>query len=114
MMRRVMLAIAAAATLAACETPNQTTRDLDHLARDYQQSEQTAPQNVDDATRADICGASHFANLVGQPASSINRDTLPPRTRIISPEQMVTQDFVAARLNIRVGPDGKVTMVQCF
>lgn len=114
MIRSMVLALAAAAMLSACETPKQTTRDLDHLASDYQQSNQDAPQNVDDATRADTCGASHFASLVGQPASSINRDTLPPRTRIISPGQMVTQDFIAARLNIRVGPDGKVAALRCF
>ena len=114
MIRSMMLAAAAAVMLSGCETPGQTTRDLDHLSRDYQQSAQDTPQNADEATRADICGASHFANLVGTPASAINRDTLPARTRIISPGQMVTQDFVAARLNIRVGPDGKVASVQCF
>jgi hypothetical protein len=113
-MIRLVLATAAVLSLAACETPDPTTRDLDHLSRDYQQSVSAQPQNEEDATRADTCGASHFANLVGQPAASINRDTLPPRARIISPGQMVTQDFVAERLNLRIGPDGKVAAVQCF
>lgn len=115
MIRSMMLA-AAVLSLAACETPEQTTRDLDRIGRDYQQSalEGPTPQNAEEATRADICGASHFANLVGQPAASINRDTLPPRARIISPGVMVTQDFVPERLNIRVAPDGKVASVQCF
>lgn len=115
-MIRSMLAAAAALSLAACQTPEQTTRDLDHLSRDYQQSSQegATPQNAEEATRADVCGASHYANLVGQPASSINRDMLPPRARIISPGVMVTQDFSPERLNLRVGPDGKVASVQCF
>ncbi len=113
-MIRSMMCAAAVLSLAACETPNQTTRDLDHLSRDYQQSSEATASNAEDATRADICGASHFVNLVGTQAAAINRDTLPPRARIISPGQMVTQDFVAARLNIRVGPDGKVASVQCF
>jgi len=114
-MIRSLTIAAAALALAACQT-QQTDRDLDRLGRDYQrQSQESATsQNVDDATRADICGASHFADLVGKPASAISRDTLPPRSRIISPGMMVTQDFVAGRLNIRVGPDDKVTAVQCF
>jgi methionine synthase II (cobalamin-independent) len=32
------------------------------------------------------------------PASAIDRSTLPPRTRIISPGMMVTQDFSPERL----------------
>lgn len=114
MIRSTMLLAAAALMLSACETPETTTRDLDHLSRDYQQASQSTPQNIDEATREDTCGASHFANLVGTPASAINRDSLPARARIISPGMMVTQDFSAERLNIRVGPDGKVAAVQCF
>jgi peptidase inhibitor I78 family protein len=114
MIRSLMLALAAASILSSCETPEPTTRDLDHLSRDYQQASQATADNADDATRADVCGASRFVNLVGQPASAINRDALPARARIISPGQMVTQDFVAERLNIRVGPDGKVASIQCF
>jgi len=114
-MIRSLLLAAALTALAACEA-EQTTRDLDQIARDYQhQSENSAtPQNADEATRADVCGASHFQSLLGQPASSINRDTLPPHARIISPGMMVTQDFVPGRLNIRVGPDAKVASIQCF
>ena len=114
MIRSMMLAAAAALMLSGCETPEPTTRDLDHLTSDYQQSSSATPQNAEEATRADVCGASHFANLIGQPAAAINRDALPAHARIISPGQMVTQDFVAGRLNIRVGPDGKVASVQCF
>jgi hypothetical protein len=107
--------VAAALALAACQG-QQTERDLDQIGRDYQrQSQESAnSQNTDDATRADVCGASRFAAFVGKPASSIDRSTLPPRARIISPGMMVTQDFVAGRLNIRVGPDDRVTAVQCF
>jgi hypothetical protein len=115
-MIRFVLTAAAVLSLTACETPNPTTRDLDRLGRDYQQSSQegATPQNADEATRADVCGASHYASLVGQPESAINRDDLPPRARIISPGMMVTQDFSPERLNLRIGPDGKVASVQCF
>jgi hypothetical protein len=114
MIRSLTLAVAVLA-LSACQA-DQTTRDLDKLGQDYQQqSEQSAtPQNADEATRADICGASRYRDLLGKPESQINRDTLPPHTRIIRPGEMVTQDFVPARLNIRLGPDGKVASLQCF
>lgn len=107
---------AALLALAACETPAQTTRDLDRLSADYQrQSRYTAtPENAQQATAADACGASRFRALVGQPIASVDRSALPPRTRIISPGMMVTQDFLPERMNLRVGPDGKVAALECF
>jgi hypothetical protein len=114
MIRSLALA-AAVLALSACQA-DQTTRDLDKLGQDYQQqSEQSAsPQNPDQATRADICGASHYRDLLGKSVSQIDRDGLPPHARIIRPGEMVTQDFMPERLNIRVGPDGKVASLQCF
>lgn len=72
------------------------------------------PQNADGATAADTCGANAYRRLIGHPATEIDRATLPPRTRVIMPGQMITMDFSAERLNIRVAPDGKVTEVGCF
>jgi hypothetical protein len=114
-MIRTLVLAGAALALSAC-TADQTTRDLDQLGQDYQrQTEQGAtPQNTDEATRADYCGASHFRALIGKTESQIDRDTLPLHTRIIRPGEMVTQDFLPERLNIRLGPDGKVASVQCF
>ncbi|MFZ2029448.1 MAG: I78 family peptidase inhibitor [Vitreimonas sp.] len=107
---------AALLLLASCTTPDPTYRDLDRMGRDYQRdTEGTAtPQNEQQATAADTCHASRFHALIGAPASAIDRSTLPPRTRIISPGMMVTQDFAPERLNIRVAPDGKVAAIQCF
>lgn len=73
-----------------------------------------APQNADEATRLDVCGASRFIHLIGQPAADIDRSALPPRTRIITPEMMITQDFSPERLNIVVGTDGRVGSLRCF
>jgi len=72
------------------------------------------PNNAQDATAQDTCGASHWRQYVGRPASEIDRSQLPSRARVIMPGQMITMDFSAERLNIRVGPDGKVTEVGCF
>lgn len=116
-MIRLALGAAALMLLAACETPGDPTyRDLDHMGRDYQRDTQATatPQNEEQATAADVCHASRFRALMGTPASAIDRSTLPPHTRIISPGMMVTQDFSPERLNIRVAPDGKVAAIQCF
>jgi hypothetical protein len=73
-----------------------------------------SPQTADEATAQDACGASRFAHLIGTPADQIDRATLPPRTRIITPEMMVTMDFSVERLNIMVGTDGRVGSMRCF
>ena len=72
------------------------------------------PQNAEDATAQDTCGMARFAHLIGTEASRIDRATLPPRTRIVTPEMMVTQDFWPERLNIMVGTDGLVGSMRCF
>jgi len=107
---KFILAAAALALAAACGSPPQTYRDLDQLGQDYQRP----PQNADDATRQDACGMARFRHLIGMQASAIDQSTLPPRTRIITPDMMVTQDFSAQRLNIMVGTDGRVGSLRCF
>jgi hypothetical protein len=115
-MTRLALLGAAMLLLAACGTPDQTYRDLDRIGRDYQRDSQGAatPQNAEQATAADTCGASHFHALIGTPAANIDRSTLPAHTRIISPGMMVTQDFSPQRLDIRVAPGGNVAALECF
>jgi hypothetical protein len=57
---------------------------------------------------------ARFQNLIGTPASAIDRSTLPPGTRILTPTSIVTQDFRADRLNIMTGTDGKVSSLRCY
>jgi hypothetical protein len=107
---KFMLATVALAFTAACGTAPQTYRDLDRMGQDYQRP----PQNPDEATRADSCGAARFRNLVGEEVATIDPGTLPERARIITPDMMVTQDFSPTRLNIIVGTDGRVGSLRCF
>lgn len=72
------------------------------------------PQNAEQATAQDTCGMSRFRHLIGTQADHIDRATLPPRTRVITPDMMVTMDFSAERLNIMVGTDGRVGSLRCF
>jgi len=73
-----------------------------------------APDSAEAATQADTCGISRFRHLIGARADQIDRATLPPRTRIITPDMAVTMDFSAERLNIMVGTDGIVGSMRCF
>jgi hypothetical protein len=73
-----------------------------------------APANAAEATAQDTCGASAHQALIGTPASAIDLATYPAGTRIITPETMVTQDFVPTRLNITVGTDGNVASLNCY
>ena len=109
------MAIAAVLAMAACTQAPQTYRDLDQLGRDYErESTSHPPAPSDRSTAQDTCGASRFRNLMGAPERQIDRATLPAGTRIIRPGQMVTMDFNALRLNIRIAPDGKVAALECF
>lgn len=69
----------------------------------------TTPEAADET-----CPAGQFQNLVGARAADIDHDALPDPHRIITPDMMVTADFMAARLNIIVGTDGLVGSVRCF
>jgi len=63
---------------------------------------------------ADTCGMANFRQFIGQPASVIDRSTLPPRTRIIGPNDAVTMDYSEGRLNIMTNAAGVVTELRCF
>lgn len=105
-MRRVLMAFAALAVLAGCQTVT------DQPAAPAPPAD--APQTAEEATREDTCGMAAFRHLIGTPASAIDRATLPPRTRIVTPDSMVTQDFAPGRLNIFTGTDGLVSSLRCF
>jgi len=72
------------------------------------------PANPGQTNHGDTCGAARFAALIGARADRIDRAGLPPLTRIITPDMMVTQDFSPDRLNIMVGADGVIGSVRCF
>ena len=101
-MRAALSALALLAACAAPETPEQAP------------PANGEPQNAEEATQADSCGARRFTGLIGTPADQIDRSTLPTRTRVITPDMMVTMDFSAQRLNIIVGTDGRVGSLRCF
>ena len=106
-MRAFLIALAAM-TAAACSQPGPPN------APDETPAASAGPQTAEEATAQDTCGASRFQHLIGTPASEIDQSTLPEGARIITPETMVTQDFVPTRLNITAGTDGNVASLNCY
>lgn len=109
-MRKFFLIAACAAALAAC---GQTTTPATTEAPATVETP-AAPTNAAEATAQDTCGAAAHQALIGTPASGIDLATFPAGTRIVTPETMVTQDFVPTRLNITTGTDGNVASLNCY
>lgn len=109
-MRKFFLIAAAAIALTAC---GQTTAPAT-TETPVAETTVAAPTNQAEATAQDTCGAAAHQALIGTQASAIDPATLPAGTRIITPGMMVTQDFVATRLNVAVGIDGLVGSLSCY
>ncbi len=110
-MRKFFLIATCAAALAAC---GETTVSTPAAPETEVAEAPAAPTNAAEATAQDTCGAAAHLALVGTSASAIDLATLPAGTRIVTPETMVTQDFVPARLNITTSTDGDVASLNCY
>ncbi len=77
-------------------------------------AEATPPPVAEQPSSPDTCGVARFQSLIGTPADAIDRATLPPGTRILTPTSIVTRDFRQDRLNIMTGADGKVSSLRCY
>lgn len=62
--------------------------------------------------RPDACGAADYAPLVGTNAAGVK---LPPGkdVRLIGPDSMVTLDYRAERLNLRLNAAGTIVSADC-
>lgn len=107
---RKLLMTACVLALAACgQTTTPATTETP-----VAETPVAAPTNAAEATAQDTCGAAAHQALIGTPASAIDLTRFPAGTRIITPETMVTQDFVPTRLNITTGTDGNVASLNCY
>lgn len=100
MKRALVFALLVGLAAACASTDPMTTREMDRVGT--QQEE-----------RPDTCSAADHQNLVGRTTAEIDMTMLPANTRTICYGCMATQDFVARRLNLQLGRDGKVASVRC-
>lgn len=62
----------------------------------------------------DTCQAAAFQGLVGQPRAILAQMLFPAGTRIIGPNDAVTADYNAGRMNIEVGANDRIGKVACY
>jgi Peptidase inhibitor I78 family len=75
--------------------------------------ETPVPPTSTSVTTEDTCGKAQYANLVGKLATDPGVPAASPTVRRITPGMQVTMDFAPARLDIRIGPDGKIAGLTC-
>ena len=59
------------------------------------------------------CDATTYETLLWKPTSALDGVTLPKLSRIIHPDQAVTADYRAERLNIKIGKLNRIEQVFC-
>mgnify|MGYP006274046667 CR=1 FL=1 len=89
---------------APVETPEETSPGEDAVVQ----------PELDPLDRmGDACGMAPFRRYLGQAASDIPEDELPPRARIVGPDTQVTMDYAPRRLNILTDEAGTVIGFKC-
>lgn len=104
MMRLVIAGLVLLAT--ACTSQPQTYRDLERIANEQQREAISRPP-------PDTCQMAAHRNLIGRDGASIDQSTLPAGSRVICHNCPVTLDYRGDRLNVELGPDGKVARLRC-
>lgn len=61
----------------------------------------------------DTCGATAYAELIGQDATALEKVPILGMVRVIRPGDMVTQDFRPTRINFVIGTDNSITAIKC-
>lgn len=91
---------------AACASEPMSYRDLERMANNQQREAISRPP-------PDTCQIAAHQNLIGVEGSTIDRSTLPPNSRVVCHQCAVTLDYRSDRLNVELGPDGKVARLRC-
>lgn len=105
-MRRVVLAMAAALAAASCMHEPMSYRELEDMTRRHQREAISHPE-------PDSCQMEAHRHLIGTDGASIDQSGLPAGARVICHDCVVTMDHRADRLNLQLGPDGKVASLRC-
>jgi len=61
----------------------------------------------------DVCGASAFQVLVGQPAEAAANLPTDKPVRVIPFGAIVTQEYIPNRINVRLDPEGIILRIDC-
>ncbi len=62
---------------------------------------------------SDPCGSLQYLSKVGTKVDDAGADAVPPGSRIIRPDTVVTADYRAERLNVHVNAKGRIERYDC-
>ena len=65
------------------------------------------------APAEDTCNAAEYADLVGKPATALERVLLLGKVRVIRPNQAVTMDYWPDRINFMIDEDARIGSITC-
>jgi hypothetical protein len=106
MMRWVVAGLVVIGLAACSQDRNYTYRELEQIARRSTEEQINRPP-------PDTCQMAAHQDLIGRVGAEIDQSTLPSGARVICHNCSVTMDYRADRLNIDLGPDGKVVRLHC-
>jgi hypothetical protein len=110
-MMRAFLTACAALALAACgQTSTPATSETPATTEAPVTS---TPMPAAEATAQDTCGAAQYRSLIGSNFAAVTLSA-GANIRIIQPNQPVTQDFSAERLNIVTDANGIIMSLECY
>lgn len=61
----------------------------------------------------DTCNANQYSSLIGQDVTALERVLLMDQVRVIRPDDAVTMDFRAERINFNIGSDNRIVSINC-
>ena len=61
----------------------------------------------------DTCGATNFADLIGQDATALEKTLLLGPVRVIRPGDAVTMDFRPDRINFKIAENETIRTIDC-
>lgn len=134
-MIRLTLLTAAAAVLAGCTASGREIDDGGRAYRELQDAPVAGPAARDEflaepwrlaegpiPSRSDrsvggraqqLCDPNEFAFLIGRSAEEVRAENPPEPRRIISHDDLYTQDYVPGRLNFFLDAQGRVERITC-
>ncbi len=73
----------------------------------------TAPQPSLPPMLEDTCNANAYAALIGQDATTLEKELILGMVRVIRPGDLVTQDFRPTRINFGINADNRIIEISC-
>ncbi len=61
-----------------------------------------------------LCGASDYAHLVGEPFAETHQAALPANARVIGGNAANTLEYAPRRINVILDGEGRIAAIGCF